>query len=86
MTKLYHKKIEHITRQLIDASELLYKAGNLPQAANLIKKTGDFFLSEYKTNPKEGKYRELKKNYEKIHNAITKSMIDALGKSRLNLK
>ena len=85
MTKLYHTQIELITQKLINASELLYKAGNLPQAANMIRKTGNFFLPEYKVNPRSKKYRELKKNYERTLNTITTSMINALGESQFNL-
>ncbi len=82
MTKLYSTHIKHITKQLIIASETLHKAGKLPEAVNMIRKTGDFFLPELKVKPRNKNFQKLKTEYEKTHSVITTSMINAMEKTR----
>lgn len=82
MAKLYNTHIKQITQQLIDAAETLHKAGKLSEAANMIRKTGDFFLPEYNEKPKNKNFQQLKLEYDKTHGVITTSMISEMEKTR----
>lgn len=86
MTKLYNNHINHITQLLVDAAKSLHNAGNLTEAANIIRKAGDFFLPEFKAKSKNKSFQKLKLEYDKTQSIITTSMIKAMEETKLKNK